>query len=162
MNRPCGLVVKVPGYRSRGLGFDTRRYQAFWEVVDLEGGPLSLVSTVEELLGRNSSGSSLEIREYSCGDPLHWPCDTLYPQKLTLLSPTSGSHLVGIVCLQTKAMEFFLYQHKLPVAAAARSKALTVFAHSNTEILVSNPTGGMDVCVCSVCVYSVSTPCGGG
>jgi hypothetical protein len=27
-------------------------------------GPLSLVSRVEELLGRNSSGSGLEIREY--------------------------------------------------------------------------------------------------
>jgi hypothetical protein len=33
----------------------------------------------------------------------------------------------------------------------------TVFARSNTEIVGSNPTGGMDVCVCSVCVYSVST-----
>jgi hypothetical protein len=46
---------------------------------------------------------------------------------------------------------------ELPNAVAARSKARTVFAHSNTEILGSNPTGGMDVCVCSVCVYSVST-----
>jgi hypothetical protein len=25
----CGLVVRVPGYRSRGLGFDFRRYQIF-------------------------------------------------------------------------------------------------------------------------------------
>jgi hypothetical protein len=33
-------------------GFDSRRYQIFWEVVDLERGPLSLVSTIEELLGR--------------------------------------------------------------------------------------------------------------
>jgi hypothetical protein len=32
-----------------------------------------------------------------------------------------------------------------------------VFALSNTEIVGSNPTGGMDVSVCSVCVYSVST-----
>jgi hypothetical protein len=40
---------------------------------------------------------------------------------------------------------------------AARSKARTVFARSNTEIVGSNPTGGMGVCVCSVCVYSVST-----
>jgi hypothetical protein len=49
-----------------------------------------------------------------------------------------------------------------PIAVAARSKARTVFARSNTEIVGSNPTGGMAVCVCSVCVYSVSTPCGGG
>jgi hypothetical protein len=38
--------------------------------VDLETGPLSLVSTIEELLGRNSSGSGLENREYGRGDPL--------------------------------------------------------------------------------------------
>jgi hypothetical protein len=30
----------------------------------LERGPLSLVSTTEELLGRKSSGSGLENREY--------------------------------------------------------------------------------------------------
>jgi hypothetical protein len=33
-------------------------------------GPLSLVSTTEEQLGRNSSGSGLENREYGRGDPL--------------------------------------------------------------------------------------------
>jgi hypothetical protein len=32
--------------------------------VGLERGPLSLVSAIEELLGRNNSGSGLEIREY--------------------------------------------------------------------------------------------------
>jgi hypothetical protein len=42
-----------------------------------------------------------------------------------------------------------------PIAVAARSKARTVFVRSNTEIVFSNPTGGMDVCVRSVCVYSV-------
>jgi hypothetical protein len=45
-------------------GFDYRRYQIFWEVVDLERGPLILVNTIEELLGRKSSGSGLESREY--------------------------------------------------------------------------------------------------
>jgi hypothetical protein len=49
--------------------------------VGLEWDPLSLVSTIEELLGRNSSGSGLEIREYSRGDPLCSPRNTLYPQK---------------------------------------------------------------------------------
>jgi hypothetical protein len=44
--------------------FDSRRYQIFWEVVDLELGSLSLVSTTEELLGRNSSGSDLKSQEY--------------------------------------------------------------------------------------------------
>jgi hypothetical protein len=46
-------------------GFDSRRYHIFWEVVGLERGPLSLVSTIEELLAQKSSYSSLEIREYS-------------------------------------------------------------------------------------------------
>jgi hypothetical protein len=45
-------------------GFDSRRYQIFREVVGLERAPLSLVSTAEELLGRNSSG-----RKYCSGDP---------------------------------------------------------------------------------------------
>jgi hypothetical protein len=51
-DRLCGQVVRVPGYRSRGPGFDSRRYQIFWEVVGLERGPLSLVRIIEELLER--------------------------------------------------------------------------------------------------------------
>jgi hypothetical protein len=45
-------------------GFDSSHYPIFWEVMGLEWGPLSLVSTIEELLGRKSSGSGLENREY--------------------------------------------------------------------------------------------------
>jgi hypothetical protein len=37
--------------------------------VGLERGPLKLVSTTEELLGRKCSGSGLEIREYGRRDP---------------------------------------------------------------------------------------------
>jgi hypothetical protein len=74
--------------------------------VGLEWGPLSLMSTIEELLGRNSSGSSLENREYGRWDPLCWPRDTLYPQKLALTLPTSGDRSVGVLCLRTKATEF--------------------------------------------------------
>jgi hypothetical protein len=51
-DRLCGLVVRVPGYRSRGSRFDSRRYQIFWEVVGVEGSPLSLVRITEELLER--------------------------------------------------------------------------------------------------------------
>jgi hypothetical protein len=108
MDRLCGLVVRVPGYRSRGLGFDSRHYHIFWEVVGLKQGPLSLVSTIEELLGRNT-GSGLENREYGSGDVLRWPRDTLYLQKLGLTSPTCGGRSVGIVRLQTKAIEFVCF-----------------------------------------------------
>jgi hypothetical protein len=51
-------------------------------VGNLERGPLSLVSTTEELLRRNSSGSGLESREYGRRDSSRWPCGTLYPQKV--------------------------------------------------------------------------------
>jgi hypothetical protein len=48
-NRLCGLVVRVPGYRSGGPGFHSRALQEK-KVVGLERGPLSLVSTTEEFL----------------------------------------------------------------------------------------------------------------
>jgi hypothetical protein len=51
LDRFCGLVVRVLGYRSRGPGSipgTTRKKK----VVGLERGPLSLVSTTEELLHR--------------------------------------------------------------------------------------------------------------
>jgi hypothetical protein len=87
-------------------GFDFRHYQNFWEVVGLERGSLSLVSTTEELLERKSSGSGLESREYGHRDPSRWPRGTLYPQKLALTSPTSGGLSVGIVRSRTQATEF--------------------------------------------------------
>jgi hypothetical protein len=54
--------------------------------MDLERGPLSLVSITEELLERKSSGSGLENREYGRRDPSRSPRGTLYPQKLALTS----------------------------------------------------------------------------
>jgi hypothetical protein len=104
----CGLVVRVPGCRSKGPGFDSRSHQVFWEVVGLERGPLSLVSTIEELLGRNSSGSGLENREYGRGNPLRRPRDTLYPQKLAVTSQTSGGRSLRIVRLRTKTTEYLI------------------------------------------------------
>jgi hypothetical protein len=57
------LVVRVSGFSSRGLGFDSGRQQIFCTVLSLERGPLSLVRTVEEQLERKSSGSGLEDRD---------------------------------------------------------------------------------------------------
>jgi hypothetical protein len=87
-------VVGVSGYRSGGPGFDSRVLQEK-TVVSPERGPLSLVSTTEELLGRNSSDSGLESREYGRKDSF----------VLTLL--TCGGSSVGIVRLWTEATEFF-------------------------------------------------------
>jgi hypothetical protein len=89
-------------------GFDSWRYQIFWEVVGLEWDPLSLVSTLE------SSGSCLEIREYGRRDPSHWPHGTLHPQKLALL-PTKGCLSVGIVRLWTQATEFSFSFYRDPI-----------------------------------------------
>jgi hypothetical protein len=87
-------------------GFDSRRCKMLWEVVGLERSPLSLVSTIEELLERKGSGFGPESREYGRKDPSRWPRGTMYPQKLTLTSPTSGCRSVGIVVSQTQATEF--------------------------------------------------------
>jgi hypothetical protein len=95
----CGLVVRVPGYRSRGPGFDSRRYQISWEVVGLERGPLSLVSTTEELLGRKGSDYGRRVTP-------RWPRDALYPQKLALTSQTSGGRSVGVIRSRTQTMEY--------------------------------------------------------
>jgi hypothetical protein len=78
--------------------------------VGLERGPLSLVSTTEELLDRKSSGSCLENREYDRGDPSRWPRDTLYRQKLAITSPTSGGRSVGIVRSRTQTMELVFWR----------------------------------------------------
>jgi hypothetical protein len=81
--------------------------------VGLERGPLSLVSTIEELLGRKISFSGLESRDYALRDPSRWPRGTLYPQKLALTSLTSGGRSVGIVLLRTQAKEFFFLVFKV-------------------------------------------------
>jgi hypothetical protein len=47
------------------------------------------------------------------------------------------------------------YCDQMPITAAAQSKAWTVFAHSNAEIVGSNPTGGMNACVRLFCVLVV-------
>jgi hypothetical protein len=100
--RLCGLVVRVPGYRTemycvssevrpefichveesrpplwssgqsswlqiQWSGFDSRHYQIFWEVVDLEQGPLILMSTIEDLLGWKSKDSGVEIVNTALG-----------------------------------------------------------------------------------------------
>jgi hypothetical protein len=86
-------------------GFDSRSYQIFW-VMDLERGPLSLVSTIEELLERKNRGCCLENREYGRRDPSRCPRDILYPKKFALTSPTNGGRTVGIVRSRTQATKF--------------------------------------------------------
>jgi hypothetical protein len=71
--------------------------------VGLERGPPSLVSTTEELLGRKSSDSGLESREYGRRDPSR----NVAPSNWKSL-PTSGGRSVGRVRSRTQATELFL------------------------------------------------------
>jgi hypothetical protein len=58
--------------------------------VSLEPGALSLVSTIEELRERKSSGSGLEIRKYGLWIRQADHVAPSNPQNLALTSPTSG------------------------------------------------------------------------
>jgi hypothetical protein len=73
--------------------------------VGLERGPVSLMSTNEQLLGRNSSGSGLESREYGRRDRYADHVEPSISKMLALISPTSGGRSVGIVRSRTQATE---------------------------------------------------------
>jgi hypothetical protein len=79
--------------------------------------PLSLVSTIEELLERKSSSSGLETDITAIGDPQCWLCDTSLSEKLALTSPTSGSHSVNIVSSRAQATEFRLVMLIVPIVS---------------------------------------------
>jgi hypothetical protein len=66
--------------------------------VVLERGPLSLVRSY---LNEKVAAPVLKTEINGRGDPLRWPRDTLYPQKLSLTSLTSGGRSVGIVRMRT-------------------------------------------------------------
>jgi hypothetical protein len=51
-DRLCGLVVRFPGLKHRGPGFDSQRYKIFCIAVGLQWGPLNIVRINEELLER--------------------------------------------------------------------------------------------------------------
>jgi hypothetical protein len=66
-------------------------------------------------------------REYGHRDPSHWPRGTLYPQKLSLTSPTSCGLLVGIVCSWTQAMDFSLVLIMLVVGKCVQNIAENLY-----------------------------------
>jgi hypothetical protein len=99
------LVVRVPAYRSGGPGFDSRLYKIFREIVGLERGPLNLLSAIEVLLGRNNSDYCPGSHEDGRGDPLCWPRNTLYAQKLAPITDKLFRS-VGVVHSRTQVTEF--------------------------------------------------------
>jgi hypothetical protein len=79
--------------------------------VGLERGPLSLMNTTEELLGRKSSGSGLERREYGRGGSV--TLTTLHhlsTKMLALTSPTCGICSIGMARWRTQATEVSFFR----------------------------------------------------
>jgi hypothetical protein len=72
--------------------------------VALERGPLSLVSTTEELLDRKVAAPVYKTENSAVGIRRADYATPLYPQKLALTSPTSGGRSVGMVRSRTKTM----------------------------------------------------------
>jgi hypothetical protein len=65
------------------------------------------VSIIEELLGRNSSGSGLESLEYGRRDPSRLPRCTFYLQKLALTSRTQATKFsLVFICLILPAAQW--------------------------------------------------------
>jgi hypothetical protein len=125
LDRLCGLVVKVLGYRSGGPGsiLGTTRKRS-------SGSGTGSTQPREYNWGATwykSSGSCLENREYGRRDPSRWPRGTLYPQMLAITSPTSGGRSVGIVRSQTQTMEVFFNSIWPSLACWARSGNVMCF-----------------------------------
>jgi hypothetical protein len=99
------------------------------------------VSRTEELLERKSSGSGLETEINTVGIRRADHATPLYPQKLTLTSPTKGGRSVGIVRSRTKArsLVFFIEQPCLVWCAILLSTPLVA-------VVVCS-----GICQCSVC-----------
>jgi hypothetical protein len=123
-------------------------HQIFREVVGLEWDPLSLVSTTEELLGRNSIGS-LKTKNKAMG--IHCN-DHRTPSicKMALPSPTSGSRSVGIVRSRTKGTEFFFH------GITSEEVAFTSHENSKTQTNVTSVNEGLR-CTILRCVNNFSS-----
>jgi hypothetical protein len=93
-------------------------------VVGLERGPPTLVSTIEELLGKNSCGTGLEIQEYGREDPPRWLRGTplsatvgtnfAYKRRLVGRKQKYTNWISAYFCLGTPALQHCLHgcEHK--------------------------------------------------
>jgi hypothetical protein len=117
IDRLCGQVVRVLGYRSRGPGSipgATRFYEKKWVWNGVHSASrVQLRSYLEEKL---AAPVKKTIRHADHQAPL-------YPLKLALTSPTTGGCSVSIVCPRTKAMELLLTAFIRPTYQSPSSEA---------------------------------------
>jgi hypothetical protein len=137
------IILKLSSGKSSWLqiqrpGIDSRRYQIFWEVVGLERGPLSLVSTTAELLEWTSRSSVQENREYGRRGSV--TLTTRHPpigKQLALTLPTSGGRTVGIVRSRTQ-VSYGLDSsgsRQRPVAGSSGHSWVTAQLVTSTELV---------------------------
>jgi hypothetical protein len=81
----------------------------------------------------SGSATGLENREYGRGGLLCWLHDTLYPQELALISPTSGGRFVSIVRSRPKAIYLSLLVQWLSLALSKRPNRVSPSPHLKTE-----------------------------
>jgi hypothetical protein len=108
LDRLCGLVVRVLGYRSGGPGSipgTTRKKSSGSGTESTQPREYNWGATWQK-----SSGYCLENREYGRKHPSRWPRGTLYPQKLAITSPTSSGRSIVIIRSRNQATEFFFFQ----------------------------------------------------
>jgi hypothetical protein len=77
--RLCGLVIGVPGYRSRGSDSIPGRYQIFWEVWN--GVHLASWVQLRSYLKEKVAAPVWKIEIMAVGDPKRWLRDTPLPAK---------------------------------------------------------------------------------
>jgi hypothetical protein len=101
-------VVRVLGYRSGGPGSNPGTIRKK-KALGVERGPLSLVSTTEELLDRKVAAPVWKIENTAVGIRHADHVAPLSAKKLAITSSTSGGCSVGIVRSRTQTMEFFFF-----------------------------------------------------
>jgi hypothetical protein len=90
--------------------------------VGLERGPLSLVSTNDNLLERKSSGYGLEKRDY--GRRGSAAMTSVYQQKLALTSPSFGTWRGRLyICFPS----YFIDRNPYPYHVEGQSSSLSLF-----------------------------------
>jgi hypothetical protein len=98
----CVLVVRILGYRFSSLWYGFRRYKIFREIVGLERGALSLVMIIEKIFEWQVAARGIKCWDQRAYESFAWPHYTIYTQKFSGPSRTSGGRSVCIGHLRAK------------------------------------------------------------